>query len=69
LFAKSPTQLRRQVEQRGKPKKTFPEPGPVDPSKRPLQESEGDTHAALDAAASWLAHTCPEPVEGWGRLA
>jgi len=29
LFAKSPTQMRREAEARGKPKRRLPKPGPV----------------------------------------
>ena len=33
---KTPTQMRREAEQRGKPKRRLPKPGPVDPARRPV---------------------------------
>ena len=36
VFAKSPMQMRREAEARGKPKRRVPKPGPVDPAKRPV---------------------------------
>jgi len=36
FFVKSPMQMRREAEERGKPKRRLPKPGPVDPSKRPV---------------------------------
>ena len=32
---KTPTQMRREAEARGKPKRRLPKPGPIDPAKRP----------------------------------
>jgi hypothetical protein len=36
FFVKSPMQMRREAEERGKRKRKPPEPGPVDPEKRPV---------------------------------
>ena len=53
LFAKSPMQMRREAEERRKPKRA-PAPGPVDPAKRPSLASESPRE--IDAAAEWLAY-------------
>jgi hypothetical protein len=42
---KTPMQMRREVEERGKPKRRLPKPGPVAPDKRPV----------LDGA-NWVAY-------------
>ena len=36
FFVKSPAQMRREAEERGKRKRKLPKPGPVDPAKRPV---------------------------------
>ena len=33
---KTPMQMRREAEERSKPKRRVPKPGPVDPAKRPV---------------------------------
>jgi len=35
-FAKSPMQMRREAEERGKPRRRERRPGPVDPARRPV---------------------------------
>jgi len=40
LFAKSPTQMRREAEGRRKPRRRPLKLGPIDPSKRPLLDGE-----------------------------
>jgi hypothetical protein len=37
-IAKTPAQMRREAEERGKPRRRLPKPGPVDPAKRPRLE-------------------------------
>jgi hypothetical protein len=59
--------MRREAEQGRRPAGAV-KLGPIDPAKRPLQESE--TSRELDATIDWLAHIhagripCPEPVDG-----
>jgi len=36
LFAKSPMQMRREAEERGKPKRRERKPAPIDPARRPV---------------------------------
>ena len=59
LFAKSPTEMRREAE-RGERSKS-PPPGPVDPSRLPPLFSE--TGRELDAAREWLAHVQAGRIE------
>jgi hypothetical protein len=54
IFAKSPTEMRREAEQRGKPKPQPLPSGPVDPAKRPLQAAE--TPRETEATMDWLDH-------------
>jgi hypothetical protein len=53
LFAKSPTQMRREAEENLKPtRKPAPAPGPVDPSKRPqLDAADWSTYVRTGAVA------------------
>jgi hypothetical protein len=60
-FAKSPMQMRREAERRGKPAPRTPQPGPVDASHLPHLASE--TGAELDAAIDWLAHLAAGRIE------
>jgi hypothetical protein len=50
---KTPMQMRLEAERRANPPPSRPL-GEADPSKRPLQQSDGD--AEQDATAEWLAH-------------
>ena len=40
FFVKSPMQMRREAEERGKPKKPLPKTGPVDPRKLPVLDRD-----------------------------
>ncbi len=51
---KTPTQMRREAEQRGKPARRAVKPGPVDPAAYPPLAAE--TPGEHEAAADWLAH-------------
>ena len=61
VFAKSPMQMRREAEQRGKPQPKPRPTGPVDPSQLPQLASE--TGAELDATIDWLAHLAAGRIE------
>ena len=50
---KTPRQMAREAEERGKPKRRLPKPGPVDPARRPV----------LDGA-SWAAYLRTGRAEG-----
>ena len=60
---KTPTQMRREAERAAGVKPPAPL-CPADPARRPRQASQAEEDATIEAAADWLAHTCPEPVEG-----
>ena len=49
LFAKSPVQMRREAEPRGKPRRRERRPGPLDPARRPMLD--GANFAALRTRA------------------
>jgi len=49
LFAKSPVQMRREAEARGKPRRRERRPGPLDPARRPVLD--GANFAALRTRA------------------
>jgi hypothetical protein len=51
---KTPTQMRREAEQRGKPAKREIKPGPVDSAAYPQLASE--TPREVEATAAWMAH-------------
>ena len=53
VFAKSPMQMRREAEERGKPKRRPAKPRPVDPAKARLSSAEG--RPVLDGA-NWAAY-------------
>jgi hypothetical protein len=59
---KTPFQMRREAERRANPEPKAQPPGKIDPSQFPPLSADGDD--AAEAANDWLAHTCPEPVEG-----
>jgi len=52
---KTPTQMRREAERAAGVKPPKP-PGPVDPARRPLQASQAEDEAAIEAARDWLTH-------------
>ncbi len=51
---KTPFQMRREAEQRGKPKPKAQPPGKIDPSQFPPLYDDSDD--AAEAASDWLAH-------------
>jgi hypothetical protein len=53
-ITKTPTQMRREAEQRGKPAKREIKPGPVDPAAYPPLAPE--TPREVEATADWLSH-------------
>lgn len=61
-MTKTPTQMRREAERAGQPRRRAPA-GPVDPAKYPPLHSDGNRDDEIDATREWLAHIAAGRIE------